>query len=144
MCPAISSQKSGAWRSLHEYGLLILVSLSPVISFMAADESDNNKLKEIRSASAMTTVRTLRINDNEISTIDMSNFPKLRILYADGNGLARLSRNEYETSRLENLSLRNQRCFQLRLSKSELAPVKRLYVSGTSFSQNRGSELTIR
>jgi len=88
----------------------------------------------------MTTVRTLRLNDNDISAIDLSNFPKLRTLYADGNGIARLSRSGYEASRLDNLSLRNQRCSQLRLSKVELAPVKRLYVSGMITSSHVAEE----
>jgi Leucine-rich repeat (LRR) protein len=78
----------------------------------------------------MTTVRTLRVNDNDIPALDLSNFPKLRTLYADGNRISRLSRTGAETSRLENLSMRNQRCSTLRLSISELSPVKRLYVSG--------------
>jgi len=74
------------------------------------------------------------MNDNDISSLDLSNFPKLRTLYADGNRIPRLSRSGLESSRLENLSLRNQRCSQLRLSKAELAPIKRLYVSGKSKS----------
>lgn len=78
----------------------------------------------------MTTMRTLRISDNDLASLDMSHFPKLRTLYADGNRLSRLSRSGYDTSRIENLSLRNQRCTSIRLSTTELAPVKRLYVSG--------------
>jgi Leucine-rich repeat (LRR) protein len=105
---------------------------------------DNNKLSSIGSASPRPTVRTLRINDNEISSIDLSNFPKLRTLYADGNCIARLSRSGFETSRLENLSLRNQRCSQLRLSRSELSPVKRLYVSGKYTLFFETDELIIR
>jgi Leucine-rich repeat (LRR) protein len=78
----------------------------------------------------MLTVRTLRINDNDISSLDLSMFPKLRTLYADGNRIAQLSRSGMGASRLENLSLRNQRCSQLQLSKGEITPIKRLYVSG--------------
>lgn len=84
----------------------------------------------------MNTVRTLRISDNELSTLDMSDFPKLRTLYADGNRISSLSRSRShgnDVSRLENLSLRNQRCSNLRISSTELAPVKRLYVSGEPF-----------
>lgn len=92
--------------------------------------SDNNRLTELRANKPMSTLRSLRINDNEISAIDLSNFPKLRTLYADGNRIPRLTRSGTETSRIENLSFRNQRCPALRLSRAELAPVKRLYVSG--------------
>jgi Leucine-rich repeat (LRR) protein len=103
---------------------------------IVADCKDNNKLKAIETGSPMSTVRTLRINDNDISSLDLSNFPKLRTLYADGNRIARLSRSGFETSRLENLSMRNQRCSQLRLSKVELSPVKRLYVSGKLYTSH--------
>ena len=130
MSRTISSPKSAVLRSSLGFALSILVSLPPGL-YTHAYAVDNNKLASIGSASPMTTVRTLRINDNEISSVDLSNFPKLRTLYADGNGISRLSRSGFETSRLENLSLRNQRCSQLRLSRSELSPVKRLYVSGT-------------
>jgi hypothetical protein len=133
MSRTISSLKSAVLRSLLVSVLLILVSLPPGLYTYAYDV-DNNTLSSIGSASPMTTVRTLRINDNEISSVDLSHFPKLRTLYADGNCITRLSRSGFETSRLENLSLRNQRCSQLRLSRSELSPVKRLYVSGTYIS----------
>ena len=92
---------------------------------------DNNKISIFGAATPMTTVRTLRISDNNISTLDMSDFPKLRTLYADGNRISYLSRSRGEgASRVENLSLRNQRCSSLKLSSSELYPVKRLYISG--------------
>jgi Leucine-rich repeat (LRR) protein len=131
MSRTISSLKSAVLRSLLVSVLLILVSIPPAL-YTYAYNVDNNKLSSIGSASPMTTVRTLRINDNEISSVDLSNFPKLRTLYADGNCISRLSRSGFETSRLDNLSLRNQRCSQLRLSRNELSPVKRLYVSGMS------------
>jgi Leucine-rich repeat (LRR) protein len=133
MFRTISSLKFAVLRSLLVSVLLILVSIPPGL-YTYAYEVDNNKLASIGSASPMPTVRTLRINDNEISSVDLSNFPKLRTLYADGNCISRLSRSGFETSRLENLSLRNQRCSQLRLSRSELSPVKRLYVSGKYIS----------
>jgi hypothetical protein len=143
MSRTISSLKSAVLRSLLVSVLLILVSIPPALYTYAYD-ADNNKLSSIGSASPMTTVRTLRINDNEISSVDLSNFPKLRTLYADGNCISRLSRSGFETSRLENLSLRNQRCSQLRLSRSELSPVKRLYVSGKYTLFFETDELIIR
>ena len=139
----ISSPKSAVLRNLPDSALLISVSL-PQILLTYAHNVDNNKLPSIDSTSPMTTVRTLRINDNEISSVDLSNFPKLRTLYADGNRIARLSRSGFETSRLENLSLRNQRCSQLRLSRSELSPVKRLYVSGKCLSSFETYKLIFR
>jgi hypothetical protein len=143
MSRTTSSLKSVVLRSLLGFALLILVSFPPGL-YTYAYEVDNNKLASIGSASPMPTVRTLRINDNEISSVDLSNFPKLRTLYADGNCISRLSRSGFETSRLENLSLRNQRCSQLRLSRSELSPVKRLYVSGKYTLFFETDELIIR
>ena len=131
MSRTTSLLKSEVSRGSPVSALLISVSQSSS-THICAYHVDNNKLESIGSASPMTTVRTLRINDNEISAVDLSNFPKLRTMYADGNCIARLSRSGFETNRLENLSLRNQRCSQLRLSRSELSPVKRLYVSGMS------------
>jgi len=133
MSRTIRLLKSAVLRSLLVSALLIWVSLLLGPRTYAYD-TDNNKLASIGSASPMTTVRTLRVTDNEISSVDLSNFPKLRTLYADGNRIDRLSRSGFETSRLENLSLRNQRCSQLRLSRSELSSVKRLYVSGNYLS----------
>lgn len=133
MSRTIRLLKSAVLRSLLVSALLIWVSLLLGPRTYAYD-TDNNKLASIGSASPMTTVRTLRVADNEISSVDLSNFPKLRTLYADGNRIDRLSRSGFETSRLENLSLRNQRCSQLRLSRSELSSVKRLYVSGNYLS----------
>jgi Leucine-rich repeat (LRR) protein len=133
MSRTTSSMKSAVLRSLLVSVLLILVSFPLSLGTRnIAHHADNNKLVSIGSVSPMTTVRTLRINDNEISSVDLSNFPKLRTLYADGNCISRLFRSGFEISRLENLSLRNQRCSQLRLSRSELSSVKRLYVSGMS------------
>jgi len=143
MSRTISLLKSAVWRSLLVSALLILVSPQPGL-FIRAHHIDNNKLVSIGSASPMTTVRSLRINDNEIASIDLSNFPKLRTLYADGNRIDRLSRSGFESSRLENLSLRNQRCSQLRLSRSELSPVKRLYVSGKCLSSFETYKLIFR
>jgi hypothetical protein len=143
MSRTISSLKSVVWRSLLVSVPLILVSF-PSGLYTYAYQVDNNKLASIGSVSPMTTVRTLRINDNEIFSVDLSNFPKLRTLYADGNCIDRLSRSGFETSRLENVSLRNQRCSQLRLSRSELSPVKRLYVSGKYTSLFETCELIFR
>jgi Leucine-rich repeat (LRR) protein len=128
----VSNNQLTEVRGLEKLARLRTLDLGefPSAQLSRTYHADNNKLESIGSASAMMTVRTLRINDNEIPSIDLSNFPKLRTLYADGNRIARLSRSGFETSRLENLSLRNQRCSQLRLSRSELSLVKRLYVSG--------------
>ena len=96
----------------------------------SADDVENNRLNRMSSAMPITTLRSLRISDNDIPSIDLSDFPKLRTLYADGNRLSRVSRSGTDIGRLENLSVRNQRCDILRIPKSELAPVKRLYLSG--------------
>jgi Leucine-rich repeat (LRR) protein len=72
---------------------------------------------------------------NDVAEVDLSLFPRLRTLYADNNSLSGLDRSNPRTlSRLENLSLRNQRGRTLRLSYDDLRDVKRLYISGESRS----------
>ncbi len=77
----------------------------------------------------MSNVRTVRLSDNDLSHLDLSRFPRLRTLYADGNRLTRL---EHAGGRLENLSLRSQRSTGLRLEPKVFANIKRLYISGRS------------
>lgn len=79
----------------------------------------------------MTSLRVLRLSNNNVADFDLSSYPRLRTLYADNNSLSRLGRSQLRSvSRLENLSLRNQRGRALRLSFDDLRDVKRLYISG--------------
>jgi len=82
----------------------------------------------------MLCVRTIQLNDNDLSTLDFSRFPKLRTLYADGNRLTTLGSS---SGRLENLSLRSQRAGGLRLEGKLLESVKRLYISGKVHASTR-------
>lgn len=91
---------------------------------------DKNQLTELEPRSAMTSVRTLRFSDNKISELDLSLFPKVRTLFADGNALPSLSRSRSGGNRIENLSLRNQRVQRFVLTSEDLQCVKRLYISG--------------
>lgn len=77
-------------------------------------------------------LRALRISDNELASLDLASFPKIRTLYADGNRLSGLARSDGTRSRLENLSLRYQDGGDLRIDWEELAGVRRLYLSGKS------------
>ncbi len=54
-------------------------------------------------------MRTLRVSHNDLGELDISNLPRLRTLYADNNRLRSIGRSTgYGSSRLENLSIRNQ------------------------------------
>ena len=78
----------------------------------------------------MNSIKTLRLSQNELTTLDLASFPRTRILYADENKLRTLDRTDGGKGKLEALSLRNQRINGFRLPASETAGVKRLYVSG--------------
>lgn len=92
---------------------------------------DKNRLVELDPACPLTVVRILRVSDNDISHLDLSHFPKVRTLFADGNSLPGLSRSMSTGGhRIENLSLRNQRVGRLALTPEDLQSVKRLYLSG--------------
>lgn len=79
----------------------------------------------------MASLRMLRLNDNDLTRLEISLFPKLRTLYADGNRLKGLERS---TGSLESLSMRSQRVGGFRLGSKDLEGVKRLYMSGTALS----------
>ena len=82
----------------------------------------------------MPSIITLKVSENRLTSLDLSRFPKARTVYADRNQLCRLARSEGGTSRVENLSLRNQKVSGLRLRLSDLESVKRLYLSGNPLS----------
>jgi Leucine-rich repeat (LRR) protein len=82
----------------------------------------------------MPNLRVLRLSNNQLLDFDLSSFTRLRTLYADNNRLHQLSRtNLRSVTRLENLSLRNQRGVSLKLSYEDLRDVKRLYISGKPY-----------
>jgi Leucine-rich repeat (LRR) protein len=93
--------------------------------------TESNDLSELVTSEPMPSLRILRISNNNLLEFDLSSFPRLRTLYADNNRLDRLARSSPKTvSRLENLSLRNQRGLPLCLSYDDLRDIKRLYISG--------------
>ncbi|WVQ97321.1 hypothetical protein IAU59_004432 [Kwoniella sp. CBS 9459] len=112
------------------------------LSSIASINLDGNQLEHLSPSRPMLSVRVLRFSENDIRLFDLSLFPKVRTLYADGNRLTQLSRSSASSSsngRLENLSLRNQRISSnssLRLSYKDLENVKRLYLSGNALSED--------
>ncbi|KAJ9099240.1 hypothetical protein QFC21_004120 [Naganishia friedmannii] len=79
-----------------------------------------------------------------LNLVDMTKFPRLRSLYADGNQIRALVRSsKHSPVRLEYLSLRDQDVSDLDLSYADLRDVKRLYVSGEyKFGSKRKAKLT--
>lgn len=96
--------------------------------------ADDNDLTTLTATSPLTTLRSLRVSRNDLSVLDLSHFPRIRTLYADENRLARLARSGSERGRIEALSIRSQRVRGLRLDKGEVGVMRRLYISGESFS----------
>ena len=97
--------------------------------------ADDNYISDLLPSRPMTSMRSIRASGNALTSIDLSLFPKLRTLYADRNDLLTLDRTS-SSSRIENLSLRNQRRHGLRISAKELQSVKRLYLSGNPLSDS--------
>ncbi|KAJ9116425.1 hypothetical protein QFC22_004867 [Naganishia vaughanmartiniae] len=97
---------------------------------------DHNRLSECNPAIPAQSLRALRLSHNRLKTVDMSKFPRLRSLYADGNQIRTLVRSSKHSSvRLEYLSLRDQDVSDLDLSYADLRDVKRLYISGNRLSK---------
>lgn len=78
----------------------------------------------------MTSLRILKIGENDISRLDLGLFPKLRTLDADNNRLSNLFRSGGCPTKLDSLSIRSQRVKEINLPTAEMGRVKRLYISG--------------
>lgn len=108
-------------KSIH--GLERLKSLTTL-------KLDSNALVELQPSSSMSNLRILRVSDNDLSTLDVSLFPRIRTLFADNNALPGLTRNGSGGHRIENLSLRSQRVQAFSLTPEDVQSAKRLYISG--------------
>lgn len=107
------------------------------LSSVASINLEGNRLCTLTPQIPMPSVRILRFSDNHIASFDISLFPKIRTLYADNNLLSHLGRSEHSSpSRLENLSLRNQRTAPLHLTYIDLENVRRLYISGNALTED--------
>ncbi|RSH90363.1 hypothetical protein EHS25_000968 [Saitozyma podzolica] len=91
---------------------------------------DDNDLTSLAPSRPLATLRELRVNNNDLYTLDLTDFPRLKTVYADENRLRTLHRSAGGVGRIEALSMRNQRCSGLHISARELESVKRLYISG--------------
>lgn len=65
-------------------------------------------MDELDTDGSMPKLRILRISGNRLQELNAASFPNLRTLYADNNSLVTLVKLD-RLSKLENLSLRNQR-----------------------------------
>ncbi|GLB38287.1 putative leucine-rich repeats, outliers [Lyophyllum shimeji] len=90
---------------------------------------DDNELVDLELDGTMPKLRILRVSGNRLHQLRVASMPNLRTLYADNNSLTSLVKVNRLT-KLENLSLRNQRGRGLRLLTRDVRDVKRLYLSG--------------
>lgn len=90
----------------------------------------------------MTSLRILKIGENDISRLDLGDFPKLRTLDADNNRLNNLARSGVSQSKLDSLSIRSQRVKQVDLPAAEMGRIKRLYISGEPAAELHSGEQT--
>jgi protein NUD1 len=73
---------------------------------------DHNRLSTLTTSNPVPRLRVLRLSDNRLCQMNVAQYPNLRTLYMDGNRLTGLTQM-IRLSKLENLSLRNQRGGQL-------------------------------
>ncbi|KAF8635927.1 hypothetical protein AX15_000102 [Amanita polypyramis BW_CC] len=92
---------------------------------------DNNQMGELEVDGVMPKLRILRISGNRLQELNAASFPNIRTLYADNNSLVNLVKLD-RLSKLENLSVRNQRGRGLNLLTRDVRDVKRLYLSGNA------------
>ncbi|KAF8073655.1 hypothetical protein FPV67DRAFT_1409515 [Lyophyllum atratum] len=90
---------------------------------------DNNELGDLELDGSMPKLRILRVSGNRFHQLRVASLFNLRTLYADNNSLASLVKVDRLT-KLENLSVRNQRGRGLHLLTRDVRDVKRLYLSG--------------
>ena len=72
------------------------------------DLPDGNQLRNLETDGTIPKLRILRISGNKLQELNAASFPNLRTLYADNNSLCNLVKLD-RLSKLENLSLRNQK-----------------------------------
>jgi len=105
--------------------ILGLASLQALVAL----NLDNNELGDLELDGTMPKLRILRASGNRLHQFRVGSMPNLRTLYADNNSLSSLVKVDRLT-KLENLSLRNQRGRGLHLLTRDVRDVKRLYLSG--------------
>ncbi|KZT20011.1 hypothetical protein NEOLEDRAFT_1172770 [Neolentinus lepideus HHB14362 ss-1] len=92
---------------------------------------EKNRLGELDPRGPMPRLRILRASGNRLQELRAASFPNVRTLYLDDNYLGGLVKGGRLT-KLENLSLRNQRGRLLNVSLRDVRDVKRLYLSGNA------------
>ncbi|MBW0462828.1 hypothetical protein O181_002543 [Austropuccinia psidii MF-1] len=90
---------------------------------------DRNRLCSFKIDGLMPNLRVLRISENRLERIDVSNLVNLRTLYIDNNDLMEILGAE-RLRKLENLSARDQRGGELSLPMRQVRDVKRIYLGG--------------
>ncbi|KYK56217.1 conserved leucine-rich repeat protein [Drechmeria coniospora] len=90
-----------------------------------------NRLRDLTLKAEMRTLRQLDVSDNELESLDLSNLPSIRCVYADRNRLCELSGFE-RARRLDSLSIREQHGDSpLNLGfLSHVYEVRKLFLSG--------------
>ena len=97
---------------------------------------DCNQLTELEVKEEMPTLRYLRLDDNLLERLDVRMLPRLRLLHADRNRLARVD-GFSRARKVDSLSLREQRNPQQPLDVSyvlsRVYEVRKLFLSGNRF-----------
>ncbi|KAF8349237.1 hypothetical protein F5887DRAFT_945111 [Amanita rubescens] len=116
--------------NLSKNRLMSIEGLASLQSLIALNV-DSNRVDKLETGGTMPKLRILRISGNRLQELNAASFPNLRTLYADNNSLVTLVKLD-RLSKLENLSLRNQRGRALNIQTRDVRDVKRLYLSGNA------------
>ncbi|KAJ2906300.1 hypothetical protein MKZ38_002379 [Zalerion maritima] len=104
------------------------------LTSLASLNLQGNKLKEFgtsRNTRQFQSLKYLKLSDNSVSTLDLSNFPALRLLHADRNDITTIT-GFNRAHRLDSLSLREQKSGELDVASilASAYEVRKLFISG--------------
>lgn len=107
-----------------------LSGLESLEGLMELDVS-NNTLPHLEVSAAMPQLKVLKASENVLCDIDLTPFPKLRVVYLDDNELSRVSLPPC-LKYIDSFSIRRQGQVELELDLTSLCEVKKLFLGGNA------------
>lgn len=101
----------------------------------------SNQITDVQPSVSLRNLRSLKLSNNRLSTLDVSKFPSLTLLYLDKNHLSTVTGLE-KSRRIEILSLREQTCRDpgsqvsaLEIDLGLMKDVRKVFLSSNKLSQ---------